>query len=153
MDLKEELIRVTDALREMRIEYAICGGIAVLIHGCPRPTYDLDFIVSVDDLAGIRTVLRPLGYILRTDIITFQAGEPTESKLWRVSKIDGEDMLTLDFLLLTPFLKDVWAGRRQFEFDGKTVTVVDLDGLRKMKVAAGRPKDLLDLENLKQLDD
>lgn len=153
LNLKEELFQVTDLLNKMGVEYAVCGGLAVLIHGCPRPTYDLDFIVKSNNLARIRSHLKHLGYKIQTDVMTFQADQPNEIKVWRISKARDEDLLSVDFLLINPFLEDVWAGRRQFEFDGKSITVVGLDGLRKMKESAGRPKDLIDLENLKELED
>ena len=57
-------------------------------------------------------------------------------------------MLTVDLLLVTPVLEDVWASREVFEWEGRRVTVVSLAGLTKMKRMAGRDQDLADLENL-----
>ena len=36
MNLKDELFLIAEALRKARVDYAICGGIAVVIHGYPR---------------------------------------------------------------------------------------------------------------------
>ncbi|MFT4691388.1 MAG: hypothetical protein ACJASX_001568 [Limisphaerales bacterium] len=58
----------------------------------------------------------------------------------------------IDFILAGVFFADVWKDREQFEFDDKTISVVNIDGLRKMKKAAGRPKDLIDLIHLNQTD-
>lgn len=38
MILTEELVAVIDALENQRIEYAVCGGLAVGMHGYPRMT-------------------------------------------------------------------------------------------------------------------
>ena len=52
------------------------------------------------------------------------------------------------FLLINPFLEDVWKGRSQYEFWGRQVWVISKEGLLKMKREAGRPIDLSDIENL-----
>jgi hypothetical protein len=31
---------------EMRLPYALMGGLAVRVHGIPRPTYNIDFSVA-----------------------------------------------------------------------------------------------------------
>jgi predicted nucleotidyltransferase len=69
-------------------------------------------------------------------------------KVFRLSKRIGEDLLTIDLLLLPPFLKDVWKDRESYEVDGIPVTVVDRNGLIAMKKSAGRHQDLSDIENL-----
>ena len=42
MDLIAELKRVTGAFDEAGLTYALCGGLAVAVHGAPRATTDLD---------------------------------------------------------------------------------------------------------------
>lgn len=37
---------VVDLCDSLKIEYAIMGGMAVRIHGIPRPTYDVDGFVQ-----------------------------------------------------------------------------------------------------------
>jgi len=41
MDLYEELFALTKALDAGRLSYALCGGLAVAIHGAPRFTKDV----------------------------------------------------------------------------------------------------------------
>ena len=38
----EELFRIVDAFAANQLEYAVCGGLAVAIHGRPRLTVDID---------------------------------------------------------------------------------------------------------------
>ena len=66
----------------------------------------------------------------------------------RVSKVVGEDVVSLDLLLVTPLVEDVWQARESLEFMGETLFVVSRDGLIKMKRQAGRPQDLADIERL-----
>ncbi len=68
----------------------------------------------------------------------------------RVSKIDDNgEVLSLDLLLVTPQVQDVWDTREKIDFLGKQLSVVSLTGLIKMKTLAGRPQDLADIERLK----
>lgn len=65
-----------------------------------------------------------------------------------MSKAQGEDLLTVDLLLLPLFLEDVWSRRETYDLEGVPVDVVDRDGLIAMKRLAGRPQDLGDIAGL-----
>lgn len=147
-DLMEELTALCRAFESEGVEYAICGGIAVAIHGYPRATQDLDILVRSDDLARIEGVAQKAGFTLSAGIVPFDTGKPTERRILRVSKAAGEDLLTLDLLLVTPFLEDVWSGREKRRAGDCEMQVVSRSGLAKMKKAAGRPSDLADLAGL-----
>lgn len=54
----------------------------------------------------------------------------------------------LDLMAVTPALEDAFAAREKIQFEGTEVAVIGRDGLRLMKLAAGRPKDLEDLRKL-----
>jgi hypothetical protein len=41
-DLYEEFKAIVSALEEHRIDYAVCGGLALAVHGLPRATVDID---------------------------------------------------------------------------------------------------------------
>ena len=146
--LAHELSRIAAALAAEGIEYALCGGLAVAVHGFPRATRDLDFLVREGDLTRIQPVLDRLGFTLPAGIIPFDVGKETERRIYRVSKAEGEDLLTLDLLLVTPVLEEVWAGRETYEVGNQGIQVVSRAGLGQMKRAAGRPQDLADLEQL-----
>ncbi len=49
VNLVDELLGVTRALEAAGIPYAICGGIAVTIHGATRTTKDIDLLVERAD--------------------------------------------------------------------------------------------------------
>lgn len=50
LDLADELAQLTRSLGAAGIEYALCGGLAMAVHGAPRATVDIDFIVLAFDL-------------------------------------------------------------------------------------------------------
>ena len=50
LDLKQELETLVDALSIAGVPFAVCGGIAVTIHGAPRLTDDLDLLVPAAEI-------------------------------------------------------------------------------------------------------
>jgi hypothetical protein len=73
----------------------------------------------------------------------------------RISKIDKKTkrLFTLDFQLVTEALKEVWKNRELIEWeDGKTWTV-SREGLIELKTISGREQDLLDIKNLREVED
>ena len=68
----------------------------------------------------------------------------------RFSKRVGDDLLTVDLLLLPEFLREVWKDRETYELDGAPITAVSADGLIAMKRVAGRHQDLSDVEHLER---
>jgi hypothetical protein len=148
LNIKDELFLVTGALERASIDHALCGGMAVIIHGYPRLTRDIDLLLREEDLERAREALEDLGYTLPSGILPFDLGKPTERKVFRVTKVEGKDHMTLDLVLVSPFLEDVWRGRERHLVEGRTLRVVSREGLAKMKRAAGRPQDLADLSQL-----
>jgi hypothetical protein len=150
MDIYTEFLTVVDALSGADIDYAVCGGIAVAIHGFPRLTRDIDFLVQAHDWDRITTALRPVGYTLIGGPIPFDVGKPAERELRRLSKPQApdEELLTLDFLLVAGALREAWETREAYEWQGRRISVVSRQGLMLMKRLAGRPQDVADLDRL-----
>ena len=59
--LLDEFRSITKALNDARIEYAICGGWAMAIHGIPRATIDIDLLILGDDLERVWGLAKQLG--------------------------------------------------------------------------------------------
>lgn len=67
----------------------------------------------------------------------------------RVSKIDDDgEVLSLDLLLVTPKVEDVWESKEKLNLQTQDLWIVSQSGLIKMKELAGRAKDLIDIERL-----
>ena len=58
----EELYRLTEAFAENRLEYAVCGGLAVAIHGRPRLTMDIDIVVAAQDIERAAEIAASVGF-------------------------------------------------------------------------------------------
>ena len=147
MDLYSELIAVIDLLNAEGIEYAVCGGIAVALHGYVRFTHDLDILVRSEDTSRIAAAVKSLGFLFDAGRIPFGT-TPNPREIHRISKLEGEDLLTLDLLLVDTTYQDVWEQRHSFTWEGRQLQVVSLEGLLKMKRIAGREKDLHDIREL-----
>ncbi|UUY05088.1 hypothetical protein LRS13_06050 [Svornostia abyssi] len=153
------------ALHQGGVEYIIVGGFAVIAHGYVRQSQDLDIVPepSPENLRRLAATLRSL-HARQLDTDDFTAAELPANPLdpedlarggnfrlttdlgfldvlqW-VSGIDADDL----YAVLAP---DALAG----DFEGIPVRACGLSHLRAMKRAAGRPRDLDDLEHLGFLD-
>jgi hypothetical protein len=62
-DVHQALARVTQRLEELRIPYAVCGGMAVNAHGLQRATTDVDVLLTPDGLARFKAASLGLGFL------------------------------------------------------------------------------------------
>lgn len=144
--LLDELSQLISALDENGIEYAVCGGLAMAIHGFVRATLDIDILIQVESLEKAYEIAAENGFDIRGLDISFKE---RAVEIRRVSKIDDTgEVLSLDLLLVTPQVEDVWETREEIGFLGNKLSVVSREGLIKMKILAGRPQDLADIERL-----
>lgn len=145
LNLYEELEGLVAALEAAAIPYALCGGLALALHGHARATKDIDLIVRPEDLPAIKSVARACGFVLESLPMRFKA---SGIEVQRVSKLAGAEILMLDLLLANEGLRPVFDSRQPFHWRGRTLSVVSRQGLVSMKLAAGRPQDLADLAKL-----
>lgn len=144
--LLNELSNLISALDENGVEYAVCGGLAMAIHGFARATLDIDVLIRAESLEKVYLVGAEKGFDIRGLDISLKE---CAVEIRRVSKIDDDgEVLSLDLLLVTPQVEDVWATRETIDFLGEKLWVVSREGLIKMKTLAGRTQDLADIERL-----
>lgn len=149
-DLLKEFTSITDALNRQGIDYAICGGWAMAIHGLPRATVDIDILGLTEDFEKIWDIAKGFGYDIEGLPLHLHDGV---IEIRRISKIDKESdkLFTLDLLLVTEELKDVWEHRELIEWEDGVTYVVSLKGLIKLKNISGRDQDLLDIKKLTEV--
>lgn len=152
MNLVDELHAIVAALTAAGIGYAVCGGVAVTVHGATRSTKDIDILVARADLQRAIDVVRPLGYVFVALPMTFDAGTERERHVQRVSKIDGDEHLVLDLLLAEAAFANALEDRAVVSLAEGPLVVVSRATLLRMKRLAGRAQDLADLERLEDAD-
>ena len=144
LDLERELDAVRNALMERQIEYALCGGLAVGVHGFPRATVDIDLLIPARSEEAVYEAVAPLGFTYKANPMEFG-----DTSIRRVSKIDEDgEVLMLDLLLVTPRFEPVWESRERHEWLGRELVVVSKQGLIALKRGRSSKLDLADIEKL-----
>jgi predicted nucleotidyltransferase len=135
------------------VDFVVVGGIAMIAHGSGRLTQDLDICYSTEaaNLEALGHALVELG--ARLHGIPEQVPFVPDARALRRTMI-----LTLDSdegkidLLVDPAGAPRYIVLRdraiEARLDGITVLVASLDDLEAMKRAAGRPQDIIDLEEI-----
>ncbi len=130
------------------VEYALVGGLAVAVWGAPRATKDIDLLVRADSLKRALDAVAKRRFTLAAAPMKFRDG----MQLQRVSRVEGGEILTVDFIIVDDNLESAWQSRAKLDtVDGPT-WVISREALIQMKVAAGRPIDAADIEKLKDID-
>jgi hypothetical protein len=147
LNLLHELAGIVDALSADNIPYAICGGLAMSVHGFTRATEDIDLFVRAEDVDRVENVVMPLGYVVKAKPMNFSSGA---MQIRRVSKIDATDgdLLMLDLLLVTEATESAWTTREIREWNDRKISVVSREGLILLKRFRSSDQDLVDIARL-----
>jgi predicted nucleotidyltransferase len=138
------LTEIFKSFQEHDVKYVVIGGIAAILHGIPRTTFDLDLLIeATPDNAGrlLEALLDAgLGTASLTDVESLLAHEITVFK----------DRVRIDVQTSTPGLcfQGAWERRETMNYQGQTFFVACLRDLISSKRAAGREKDLEDVRLL-----
>ena len=119
------------------------------VYGRPRATVDIDLLIAANSLDEIIEAAKALGYTVRGLDMSFANGR---IEIRRLSKIDQEIgvVLSLDMLLVTPEIQQIWDSRRAVDWEGGKLSVVSREGLIALKKLSGRPQDLADISALRE---
>jgi hypothetical protein len=133
------------ALNDASAEYLVVGAYAMAAHGCPRATGDIDFWIrcTMENAQRVLIALKvfgaPMSQIdardLSTPDLVFQIGVAPQ-RIDILTSISGVEF------------DEAWPNRLVADLDGLSANVIGLQELLRNKLAAGRPKDLLDADIL-----
>ena len=150
--VEEVLFEIIGICETMGLDYVVLGGIAVRVHGIPRPTFDVDVVLSVDQAQLIL-------FFEHCEKLEYHIAEPFRSG-WRdevggmpIVKIktylpEGHSVDVDLFINETPFQQSIMERRQQFELSGHTIHIVTPEDLILLKLLANRPRDLGDIADI-----
>ena len=153
------------ALDGAQVRYLIVGGLAVVLHGYSRATYDLDLVIQLkpSNILAAFKALQPLGYRPLVPVTPEQFADPDIRQGWIDQKgmkvlnlwSDGHLDTSIDIFVTEPFNFDAEYEQAYVQelIPGRPLRVARLDTLITMKRMAGRGKDLADIAELENIRD
>jgi hypothetical protein len=149
MEPDQEFAAFVELLESHGVKYAIIGGYAVISHGYPRYTGDIDFFVEKSQENASKLVKVINEFFGEQPHITEECFLDSD----RMSQF-GDPPYRIDILVDVPGLifEEVHPKCIRGRIGGKEAPFINLQDLIKSKQAAGRLKDLGDLEALEQIE-
>lgn len=146
-NVRERLLRATQALNRAGVPYAVVGGnavaswVATVDEGAVRNTRDVDILVRRADLSTVTDALQQVGFVATTSfgITMFRDGEqgkPSEA----VHLLFSGEKTKPDHLLPAPEIQTI--------DDPAKFRVLTLEPLILMKLMSNRRKDQVHIEDL-----
>jgi len=149
--LNEDFVDFLKSLNECKVEAILVGGYAVILHGYHRTTGDLDIWVNptAENHQRLQRAFADFG--LPLDAISLSDFLSTEEQ--DVFTF-GRPPVAIDLLTKVSGLefKEAYATSEWIVVDGAPIRLLSAHSLRKAKRAAGRHRDLDDLEHLAEPD-
>lgn len=141
------LNRLQDVFRSFQrhdVRYVVIGGIAAILHGVPRATFDLDILIE----ATPDNAQRLLDALLDAGLGTAALTSPRDVLANEITIF--KDRVRVDVQTSTPGLRfaDAWSRRKTVRYQGQAFFILSKEDLIRSKRAAGRPVDLEDVRLL-----
>lgn len=157
-----DLHRIFDTLGRPGVRYLVVGGVAVVLHGHPRFTADLDLVLSLDG-ANVRlalTALASIGYRPRAPVQLEAFADPVTRQSWIADK--GLIVFSLwsaeipatevDLFVEEPFpFEEAYARGTRVELGSIRLVVASIEDIIAIKRAADRPRDHEDIAALEAI--
>lgn len=157
-----ELEQILGAIAGSGAAYLVVGGVAVVLHGYPRFTADLDLVVRLDrdNVLKLLGALTTLDYRPRAPVPAEEFADSAKREEWIRDKgltvfslwSPRYPMTEIDLFVREPFdFAHAHSRALRAELGATTVTVTPIQELIALKRASGRPRDLADIEVLEAI--
>ena len=153
---------VFQALAERKVRYLVVGGVAVVLHGHPRLTSDIDIVLAMDhsNILAAMGALGSLGYRPRAPVPAEAFADPAIRGGWIADKgltvfsmwSPEHPATEIDLFVQEPFPFDnAYARALHANLSTTEVTVASIEDLIALKTRAARAKDLEDVRALRAI--
>jgi hypothetical protein len=147
------LYRLSHALKNQKVRYAVAGGWAVALHGAVRGTVDIDIalVLNADNMKRAEMALHSIGLESRLpvtveDLVNFREEYINNKKLLAWRFMNPKDNTEIVDLLIVEDLKNLSIDK--IKVGQKLIPVIAKSDLIKMKKRSGRPQDIEDVKAL-----
>lgn len=149
-------VALLERLAAAGVEFVLIGGVAARLHGSPTLTRDVDIChdATPENLERLSQVLRGLGARLRgvdDDVPFLLDPRALAAGANFTFATDAGDLDILAAPAGVSGYRELADHAVRLDLDGVVVRVADLGDLIRMKRAAARPKDLIEVEVLSAL--
>ncbi len=144
---KRLLIKIAQTLDKAGIGYMVIGGQAVLLHGEPRLTKDIDITLGVDatHLPSILTLVDKLKF----EILTKNPSDFVKDTMV-LPLIDQSSGVRIDFIFSSSEYEKAAIDRaKEVDIDGGMVKFASVEDLIIHKIIAGRSRDIEDFRSIR----
>ena len=140
---------VFESFQRHEVRYVVIGGIAAVLYGVPRATFDLDILIE----SSPENARRLLAAMLDAGMGTASLTNVDEILSNQITIF--KDRVRIDVQISTPGLRfqDAWKRRNTMEYQGQAFNVASREDLISSKRAAGRDVDLEDVRLLELPDE
>ena len=138
------LLDVFASFQRHKVKYIIIGGIAAVLHGVPRATFDVDILIE----ASSENAQQLLDALVEANFATATLIDANELLAHEITIF--RDRVRIDVQTSTPGIKfqDAWQKKMSMTYQGQEFYVAAKEDLIASKRAAGRDKDLEDVKML-----
>ncbi|HQO40395.1 MAG TPA: hypothetical protein PK986_07995 [Spirochaetota bacterium] len=154
-----------DILKEFHdksVRYLIVGGLSVNLHGIPRVTQDIDFVIAMDtdNIYRVIKVMKELDYIPVIPVDAEGLADADIRQQWISEKNliafsfrhQRQAYRTIDILLVHPLnFDDAYKRKVSRVYRDSEIDIVSIDDLIIMKKFSSRSQDLSDIKMLNKL--
>ncbi|MCG9880094.1 MAG: hypothetical protein MH472_05795 [Bacteroidia bacterium] len=149
--LDEDLLGLWEKLSKNEVQYIMVGGFAAIMHGISRITQDVDIWIkdTPDNRIRLRKTIKELGL---GDFESIEKMEfvPGWTSIYLGLGLELDIMTYLKLFPQTSF-DDCFQKSYKAIINGISIPFLHINQLMEEKEANARPKDLLDLEELRKI--
>jgi len=139
---------VFKSFQQHEVRYLVIGGVASVLHGVPRATFDLDILIDPTD----DNALRLLSALVDAGFGTATMTNAQEILAHEITVFN--DRVRIDVQTRTPGVsfQDAWLRRKTVTYQGQDLFILSKEDLIASKQASGCEVDLEDVHMLEMPD-
>lgn len=144
--------KIINSFNKIGLRYVLVGGAALVIHGFPRSTLDIDIYIPAEKDALNKLFQAAKALRLeseQTAILNISHLPNLFSNQWICFSYGGQDVLDV-FLSEAKEFNKLYENSEEKQDKEISIRVASLRDLEVLKKSAGRPIDLSDIELIKQ---